>query len=290
MSSRPPHPLLIGAAAVLCILSLSSGAILIRSATSSPLVTAWYRVGFSAALLLPLVGRAPIPRGAWQPALVAGVALALHFWTWMMSLQLTSVASSTLLVTTSPMWVALAATWLPNEQPLNGRGWAGVLVCFAGGALISLSAPDGASHFVGNQLALMGAVLAAIYFLASRRARSGLSVTRAALVVNAIAWATLTPAVLLGSDPIHGFPAHTWISLVLLAIIPQLIGHNIILWLLRWVSTTTVTLLVLLEPVGASLLAWPIFGEPPRPWELAGGSLLLLGLSTVVWSRRRRPV
>lgn len=289
MSARAPHPVLIGAGAIVCVLAISSGAILIRSATSSPLVTAWYRVGLSAVLLLPLMGRSPLPRSAWRPALVAGVALALHFWTWMMSLQRTSVASSTLLVTTSPLWVALAAVWLPREASLDHRGWAGAILCFAGGAVIALSGPEGASQLSGNLLALAGGVLAAVYFLASRRAREGLSVTRAAFVVNAIACATLTPAVVLGSDPIHGFPATTWISLVLLAIIPQLVGHNIILWLLRWVSTTTVTLLVLLEPVGASLLAWPIFGEPPQPSELAGGLLLLLGLAIVVWSRRRQP-
>lgn len=280
-----PGPVLVFGASLLCVVALSMGAILIRSASSEPLVTAWYRVGISMVLLAPLCGRAPLPSARWGFAGIAGLALALHFWTWMISLDRTSVASSTLLVTTSPLWVALAAVWLPGEVPLSRRGWLGAIICFGGGAVLTMGG-GGPSDPTGNLFALLGAMLAAVYFLASRRAREGLSVTRAALIVNAIAWGTLTPFVLASGAPITGFDVHTWLALVLLALVPQLIGHNVILWLLRWVSTTTVTLLVLLEPVGASLLAWPLFGERPGPSELAGGSLLLLGLSMVVRSRR----
>lgn len=275
-----------GAAALsLGVLALSSAAILFRASDAPALTTAMWRVALSALLLAPLASL----RGRGEPihvpaTLIAGVALGLHFWTWMLSLQRTSVASSTLFVTTTPFWVALAARWLPYEQRPTRRTVAGMAISFTGGALIAVNAGSGDAHVSldGIALATVGAWLAAAYLVAGRVGRQTMSLARFAFGANAVAAFVLLILGLATGTTLLGWSPQTWILFLALAAVPQLIGHNALLWAVRSVGAAIVALAVLTEPVGATLLAWAIFDESPRWFELVGGALLLIGLAVAV--------
>lgn len=271
------------------MLALSSAAILFRASEAPALTTAMWRVAFSAILLAPLAARRNPGEPVHVPAvIIAGVALGLHFWMWMLSLQRTSVASSTLFVTTTPFWVALAARWLPYEAPPTRRTVLGMLVSFGGGALIAAHAAGAEAHVTldGIALAVLGAWLAAAYLVAGRVGRQTMSLPRFAFGANAVAASVLLVIALATSTSLLGWSAATWSALIALAVVPQLIGHNALLWAVRSVGASIVALAVLTEPVGATLLAWLLLAEPPAWYELVGGALLLLGLAVAVTGTR----
>lgn len=278
------------------VLALSSAAVLIRLADAPALTVAFYRVAFSAALMMLISGgtrRLARSDLQWRAAAFAGAALALHFWAWMRSLELTSVATSTLLVTTTPVWIAIAAPWLPDEPRLGATGWGGLAVALAGGALVSLApALGGASSSAGHGsgpwgplLALAGAWLMAAYLVIGRAARQRMPLNPYVTVTNMVAAVVLGAIVLATRAPTHRFSTPTWLALAGLALLPQLVGYGSLLWAVRTTGASVVALLVLLEPIGAALLAWWLLGEAPSRIEVVGGVLLLLGLVLVVRSR-----
>lgn len=282
----------------LAVLALSSAAILIRLSDAPALSTAFYRVAFSALLLAPLAWHERNAQvvSPWRehlaPTLLAGSALAAHFYVWMRSLDLTSVASSTLFVTTTPIWVALASRWLPSETPPDRRGWAGLGLALIGGAVIISGSASGASQAVrlpGVALAILGAWLAATYLVASRALRPHLPLGTLTFRTNAVAALTLGAIAWLTGAPWSGWGFSTWGVLLAMAIVPQLMGHNALIWGLRYFGATIIALVVLLEPVGASLLAAILFGEVPSAFEWAGGALLLAGLALAVPRESPRP-
>ncbi|MFT5992425.1 MAG: drug/metabolite transporter (DMT)-like permease [Bradymonadia bacterium] len=300
------------------VLSLSSAAILFRASEAPEVPTVFYRVAFSALLLLPLAARSGELTGALRRPIVwlAGVALALHFWSWMTSLRMTSVASSTLFVTTTPVWIAIAARWIPGERPLNRVGWTGMSVALLGGVALIAGASgywptlqnaegpaavtyEGARYvtpaatlgvtFGGIAMATLGAWLAAIYLTCGRIGRQTLGLASFACGANLVAALVLLAVAAVRGDPFYGWPASTWLVLVALAALPQLLGHNSLLWAVKTVGATIVALVVLTEPVGATALAWFIFQERPETFELVGGLFLLLGLALAIAGHRRAP-
>lgn len=309
MAHASPHPARTAAALTAGILALSSAAILIRLAGEAPSLTiALWRVALSAALMLPFAlftsaapnasSAAPgtpsttaITAALRSPAaIVGGVALALHFWTWMHSLTLTSVASSTLFVTTTPFWIALASPWLPHEARPTPRVLAGMGVCFAGGVVLaSASSATGPVSAAGLAWATAGAWLAATYLVAARAGRQTHALPAFAFAANLVAALTLLPIALVTNTPLGGWATGTWLAIVALAVLPQLIGHNALLWAVRTTGAAIVALAVLTEPVGATLLAWGFLHETPSPRELVGGALLLGGLALAVARRREDP-
>ncbi len=270
------------------VCALSSAAVLIRLSDAPAVVTAFYRVALSALLLGGWL-MATRARGAGRlavgPILIGGTALAFHFWAWMASLELTSVASSTLLVTTTPVWIAAAAPFLRDERALGFRAWLGVAIALAGAAVIGANAGAGndtAVSLPGLALAVVGAWLMATYLVVSRRARQQMGLIAYAAGANSVAAVVLAVALLLGGHPLRGYDPTTWMAFLGLAVFPQLIGHNALLFALRRVGAAIVSLVVLLEPVGAAILAFFVLGEPIARFEVGGGALLLLGLAVVV--------
>jgi drug/metabolite transporter (DMT)-like permease len=281
-----PHLILVALAGVLAI---SSAAVLIRLADADPLLTAFWRLAFSALLLGPLAWRSRTAghshaRRLPRTTLVAGIALGLHFWAWMQSIALTSIAISTLLVTTSPLWVALAAPLIPGAQKLAPRGWLGLLIALAAAAYICWPNPTplATAGLAGPLWAIAGAILAAVYFSASARLRAHGSTSAVGFSTTAVASVALLGVLLLRSTPLLAHPSHTWLAWLALALIPQIIGHNALLWAMRWMSATVVSLLVLLEPLGAALLAAALLNERIGTREIFGGLGLLAGVALVV--------
>lgn len=223
--------------------------------------------------------------------MVGGVMLAFHFWSWMASLQTTSVLSSTLLVTTTPLWLAVAGRWLPGERALDRQGWLGLFVAFVGSAAMLAEGSRASGHdavtFAGSMQALLGAVFAGLYWLAGRAGRQQDSVADLSVVSTGVAALALLPVLLLGGHSVvSGASMQTWVLWLILAIFPQLIGHNGLLWALRHWSATTISVLVLLEPVIATGLA-KLWGEAsPSPLAWAAAAVSIGGVAMVVRSQQ----
>ncbi len=212
-------------------------------------------------------------------AMLSGVFLALHFAFWISSLDYTSVMSSVVFVSTNPLFVALASVLLLRESLRRGT-LIGIAVAMLGGALVGLTdlGRAGGASLQGDALALTGAVAVSGYLIIGRRLRARLSLilyitlvySSAAIVLLVMAWAM--------GVPLLGYSWQAYTLVVLLAAGPQLIGHSSYNWALKYLSATVITITILAEPIGASLLAIPILSQVPEPLKLFGGALILVGI------------
>lgn len=215
---------------------------------------------------------------------VSGVLLAAHFWTWIVSLEHTSVASSTALVTTNPIWVAVLSAWLLRERP-RGAQILGVGLTLFGTVLIFLANSTGSgvatAPLLGNSLALFGAFAASGYLLIGRGLRSKLSLLAYVWLTYTFAAVTLVIAAFAGGETLAGISSSAWMLIAALALGPQLLGHTSFNWALRRLSATVVAVSILGEPIGAALLAWWLLDESFVPFQLAGFVVLMAGIFVV---------
>ncbi|HAN94449.1 MAG TPA: EamA family transporter, partial [Firmicutes bacterium] len=221
-------------------------------------------------------------------ALGAGVMLAMHFALWMTSLEHTSVASSVVLVTTQPLWVFLLSVLFLAEKP-TPRMWLGLVVALAGSVLVTFTeGAGGESRLYGNLLALGGAVAMACYFLLGRRLRPQLPLALYSLLVYGGAALVLGFLILLRGLPLRGFNSFTWLMFVALALVPTVLGHNSLNWALKYLPATMVSVTILGEPLGASIMAVFILKEVPAPLEALGSVITLFGIYLVWQGNARR--
>jgi drug/metabolite transporter (DMT)-like permease len=212
-------------------------------------------------------------------AAIAGLLLALHFATWISSLEFTSVAASVVLVATHPLFVGLLSPPILRE-PSPRLMLVGILVAVTGSGVIGLGDMGGGRDPVlGDLLALVGAACAAGYFIMGRTLRRKLSLLTYIFVVYSVAAITLLVVVGVGRQPMGGFAPETYGWVLYLALGPQLIGHTSFNWALRYLSAAYVTVTLLSEPMGSSLLAWVLLKEPPTGLEGLGGALILVGVA-----------
>lgn len=271
---------------------VSSASILIRFAQAEgvpSLTIAAVRLALSALVLTPLFLARSAPkllalrRRDVVLALLSGVALAVHFWSWIASLAYTSVASSTALVTTNPLWVGLISVLVLGER-LERRTIAGIVLTLAGSAFIfvsdstSLNASVQPDPVRGNLLALLGAVAASGYLLVGRALRARVALLTYIWLAYGTAAVVLLVAVAATGQSLLGYSAVAYAAMLGLALGPQLLGHTALNWALRHLSATFVALSILGEPVGSALLALMIFGERFAPLQLMGFLLLLGGI------------
>lgn len=279
----------------LAVVFVSFGAILVRVADAPALAVSFYRVALASLILLPFAG--PDARRSWPTItprqrvilLGAGVALALHFATWIASLSHTSIASSVLLVNTAPIFAVLLARLFLHE-----RAPAVVLVAIpiasVGAALIAFGDHAAApGTLFGNLLALAGAVTLAAYQVIGRGLRAALPLNAYILGVWSTAAVCLAALAFALGVPLTGYGTRTWLAFVALALVPTIGGHGLANKSLRLLPAPTVGLFLLGEPVGASILAWLLFGEVPGPWTLVGGAIVLGALALVLTRRQPRP-
>ncbi len=273
------------------IVAVSFAAIFIRYASlgGAPAlaIAAWRMILASLILALPSSVRArrelrALDRRIVVLAVLSGVFLAGHFATWISSLQLTSVASSAALVSMYPLFAAIASMlWL--KERLRPVGWVGVVVAVAGSAVIAFGDASGgaANSLLGDMLALAGAVLGAGYFLLGRAVRQRLSLLAYISLSYTTAAVVLLVVALASGTPILGYSSTVYVVLLLLAIVPQVIGHSAFNWALGYLSATFVSVTVVGEPIGATLLAFLLFGERPGVATIVGGAMILLGIVLV---------
>ena len=212
--------------------------------------------------------------------MLAGLLLALHFWSWIASLRFTTVASSVVLVSLKPVFAwAIAAVWL-REHPTRTEGW-GIVLAVLGASLIGLGdARLSLGALGGDALAVLGAVTGAGYYVIGRRVRQTVGIWRYATGVYAVAAVALAILALIRSAPLTGFAGRDWAVFGAMAAGPMLIGHTGMNYALRHFRATTVNVAALGEPVGASLIAWlvPAIHEIPKPSTLIGAVAVLIGI------------
>lgn len=281
------------------ILFVSTASIFIRFAQqeASSIVIAAARLVIASLILFPTawihyrqqwrtLNRSDFIKGCFS-----GVFLALHFAAWITSLEYTTIASSVVLVTTTPLWVALLSPFILKE-PIRRSVLVGLIFSITGGIIVGVGNAcqlfDG--HFVcqamniseqalwGNFLALFGAWMAAGYMIIGRQLRKKLNTISYTAMVYGVAALFLTILIVIQAEPIMTYSNQTYLWLLALGIFPQLLGHSLLNWALKHTSATYVALTFLGEPIGTIILAFFFFKETPTILESVGAVLIMVGI------------
>ncbi len=276
------------------VVAFSFAAVLIRLAEAPPLVIAAYRLGIASIAVLPIAlfeARDELQALSCKDvalSFLSGFLLALHFALWITSLSYTSVASSVVLVTTTPLFVGVASHFLLQERVSWRMAW-GILLAVVGGVTIAGGGPQIAGQAAfGNLLALTGAAMSSGYYLIGRVLRQRLSMLSYVALNYSGAALVLVALCLVVRQDFLGYSSRTYLLFLLLALVPQLIGYSSINWALGHLSATFVTVAILGEPVGATLLAALILHESPHLAEILGGGLILTGIYIATQEVRRQ--
>lgn len=274
------------------VLTVSTAALLIRLAGDAPaLVIGAYRLTTASLVVLPLALARGELRGLGRSAVMSAVAsgafLAAHFGFWISSFEYTSVASSVLLVTTSPLLVALVSPLVTGDRP-SARTLLGILIALTGSTAIAWgdAGIDPGSLF-GNLLAVLGAVAVAGYYVIGRALRARLSLLAYVSLVYPAAALGLIGTALAFGHPLVGYSPATVLWMVLLGLGPQVVGHSSLNWVLKYMSATAVSTVVKAEPVIASVLVWLLLGEAPTVLQVTGGTVVLAGVYLALSGERR---
>jgi drug/metabolite transporter (DMT)-like permease len=282
-------------AVLLGVVFVSTSAILIRLSDAAPLAIAAFRMGFSALIVLPLfimdtkkegmkeiqkllgLGRTS-KKHLWL-CVLSGVFLALHFWAWITSLFHTSVAASTVLVNTQPLFVLLGG-WVFLQERTPRRALPFMGTALLGSVLLALGGGTKGSEteLTGNLLALLGALSVAGYFIIGRYLRRSLSTYSYTFPVYLVSSLTLVIIALLTRTELLTLPLKEYGIFIALAVFPTLLGHSIFIWALKFVRTSFISTAVLGEPVIASFFAVFLFQEVPGWATLIGGTLVLVSM------------
>ncbi|MDQ3791579.1 MAG: DMT family transporter [Actinomycetota bacterium] len=273
------------------VLAVSAAAVFIRLADAPALAVAFWRNGLGVLVLLPIARyrREAFPQGrALLVGVASGVALGAHFGFWISSLDYTSVAASVVLVCTQPVFVAILAYLVFGERT-SSLSFFGILVALAGTVVIAADGSVGSATFFGNTLAVIGAITVAVYVLIGRSLRTtGVGVLPYSIVVYASASATLIPATLYAGVPLWGYSGETWFWLFAVTLGPQILGHTVLNWALRYVEASIISGTILAEPVVSALLAWLVLSERPGLATILGGTVVLAGLFLLLRGYEKR--
>ncbi len=295
MHQRPFLPYLV---LFIGVLIASTAAIMISGAIrlgTHPLTIAAGRISFAALILTPIAWSQKgdelrtIARRDWFWGLLSGCFLAVHFAAWISSLAYTSVASSTALVATTPIFVALASLLIFRERLAWGV-WGGVLLTVLGAVLIAFSDREGgtgSNPLLGDVLALLGAVCASGYFLVGRALRARLSTLPYIWLVYSSAAVILLGWMASAGYSLWGLPPLVYLLLLGLAIGPQLLGHTSFNWAIKYLSATLITIAILGEPIGSAILAYVLFRQTVQPLQFVGGAMLLIGIAVATLAERQ---
>ena len=279
-SGRPSNNLLI-AALVISVLSISSAATLIRIADAPALVVASARMLIASIILWVLAPflKVSLFRGInWRRALGAGFFLALHFGFWISSLDSTSVASSLVLVTMNPIVVALGSTFLlkdPPGKPLVLGTIISIIGCIV---LVVGEGFDLSGPLTGNLLALGGAFAMSCYMMIGRTVVSDGNFFGYVTWVNTFSGLFLLIWGVLTGVQFHSYPGKTMFFILLIALVPQLVGHSLINWSLKYLHTSYLSAAILVEPLAGTIIAYLVLGEEFSRFSFYGGVLILFGV------------
>ncbi|HLR08989.1 MAG TPA: DMT family transporter [Bacillota bacterium] len=282
-------------AVVIGVFAVSTSAVLVKLAAGAPAaIIANYRLLFAVLLMLPYVmlkrrNEFQLIHGKdWLLSILAGIFLAFHFILWFESLNYTSVASSVVLVTLQPIFAFLGTFFFFHERFSPGS-IISMIIALLGSIIISWGdlQISGIALF-GDMLALLGAIMITVYFLMGQQVRKRLSLMTYTFVVYGMSSITLILYNLFIGHAFFGYPADYWLIFLALAIVPTFLGHSLFNWALKWLSTATISMGIVFEPVGASLLAYIILGEQITWSQWLGGTIVISGLFLFIMSTRKK--
>lgn len=281
------------------ILFVSTASIFIRfaQAEASSISIAAARLLIASVVLVPIAWIRhrqewlQLSRSDLLKGVLSGLFLALHFATWISSLQFTSVASSVVLVTTTPLWVAILSP-LVLREPIRRSVLIGLIFSVSGGVIVGIgnacefqrgvfvcqAQVFSGQAMLGNFLALFGAWMAAGYMIIGRQLRKKLNTIPYAGLVYGVAALILLGAVMIQAEPVFSYSTETYIWLLALGLIPQLLGHSLFNWALKYISAAYVSLTLLGEPIGTIILALIFLKESPTLLEGMGAGLIMFGI------------
>ncbi len=297
LPTRPGLPYL---ALGVAVTAVSFAAVLVRLTTAPPVAVAFYRLLFSTLLLLPmLLAQLRRGRGTFQAgvkgrksvalACLSGVFLALHYFTWFQSLRLTTVTSSTVLVTLHPFFVLFMGFMLWREQ-ITSRLVLALVVTLIGGYIIgSQDLQVAKDYLVGDLLALVAAFFMAGYLLLGQVVRRQLSVLEYVTVVYGVGSIVAALIMVSSGVAILGYSGRDYLILLGLAVVPNLLGHTLFNWALAYLPASTISVSVLAEPVGATVLAMIMLHEAPSAAQIIGGSIIVAGIGWFLVEKSRIP-
>jgi drug/metabolite transporter (DMT)-like permease len=275
------------------VISVATSAIFVKVSTAPSGVIAFYRLFFSVLLMFPIFiskYRAElklINKRDWGLSMVSGVFLAFHFILWFESLNYTSVASSTVLVTLQPIF-AFVGTYFFFKERLSVKAIFSGLIAVLGSFIISWGDfKISGSALFGDILALVACALITFYLLFGQSVRKRVSLVTYTFIVYSISTAALFFYILITGEPLFPYPKSDWLYFLLLAIIPTLLGHTLLNWVVKWVSTSMISVAILFEPVGATILAYYVIGETVNASQVFGGIVVLLGIGLFIYDERK---
>ena len=278
------------------VLFLSTSAIFVKLADAPSSITAFYRLFFTMVILLPFLllsrkARAEVKaltKKQWGFAILSGVVLAAHFLLWFESLNYTSVASSTVLVTLQPLFAFVGGYFLFHERytPTALLGCAiaivGSFIIGWGDVQVSMAA------LVGDAMAFVAAGVIAGYFMIGQHVRSTLSLLSYSVIGYASSSAFLAVYVLLQGVPFTGYSQQTWLSFLGLAVLPTILGQMIFNWLLKWLNATVISMSILGEAVGTCILSYFILHERITLQQGVGILVILAGVALFLGCQKEK--
>lgn len=277
------------------VLGISASAIIVRYSSAPSAVTAFYRLAFTVLLMSPGIWGSGETRRAllsadrrtWLLSALSGVLLAVHFAAWFESLQHTSVASSTVIVCTEVIWVALGYRLFMGGR-VGKRAAAAIAVSLAGSVLIALNDSAEGAGLYGDLLSLLAAVAVGGYTLLGKKVRESASTGVYTYIVYVFCALCLLLLCAVQGLPLFGYGTGSLFAGFALALFCTVMGHSVFSWCLGYFSPALVSAVKLTEPVAAGALAAVLFGEIPGAAALAGCALVLAGVVyyTVIESRK----
>ena len=281
---------------VIAIFAVSTSAIFVKLISDAPAgMIAFYRLFLAVILMAPIVffkyksEFKNISKKDWMLAAISGVFLSLHFILWFESLNYTSVASSVVLVTLQPLF-AFIGTYVFFGERFSIAAIISMLITLFGSFIIGWGDLQiSGLALLGDILALLGAITVTVYFLLGQKLRRSLSLmTYTFIVYGSSALTLLLYNIVLGNN-FFQFTPNTWGWFFALAIIPTFFGHSLLNWALKWVSTSTISMAIVFEPIGASILAYIILKEHVTWSQWLGGTIVIFGLFLFIVSTTRKP-
>jgi drug/metabolite transporter (DMT)-like permease len=263
------------------VLAVSSSAIFIRWAAAPPMAAAFWRGAMAGLLFIPVI---LIPRFrhellslSWKRVGVIGA-----------SLSYTSIAASTFLTSTQPIFTAFFGGLILKEH-VNTRSWFMICGALIGMGLITMDRPMEGALF-GNMLAVAGAILAALYSLASRKLRQSTPLIPFMMIVHASGTIFLGLLVWIFDIPLVSFEMKTWLGLFLLAFLPTAIGHTLLTFSIGFLPAFVVSSSLLGEPVGATILGAIFLGEMPGLQTIAGAIIIAIFILGIVMTGNAKTI
>jgi drug/metabolite transporter (DMT)-like permease len=284
----PIIPLIVG------MIAISFSPIFVRYSDAPAAIQGMYRMLFTVLLMLPFGSKhirkiRYISGKDWLLLSLAGFFLALHFLLWMESISFTSIASSTIILALEPVFVMIGAFFVFKDRA-HKFAILGLIIALAGAFFVG-SGDIGISQtaFTGDILSFLGTIAIAVNMLIAKRILTRIPSYLYSLIVFSVTFLCFAFYNLSLGTSMMGYPGKEWLLFLLLAIVPTVFGHMIFNWLLQYVKPTTISMTVLAEPVGASLLGIVIFREMITEFQVIGGVFIIIGLLLYLKSEQAKP-